>query len=299
MHVAVTGASGLIGSSLVERLRGQGHEVFRFVRREPSQGDELPWNPSAGELDPAVLSGIDGVIHLAGESIAGGFRWSEAKKRRILESRTRGTDLVARSIATAVDGPKVLVSASAIGFYGDRGDDWLAEDDAPGDLFISEVCVAWEKAAEPAREAGVRVVHPRIGIVLDPEGGALGQMLPPFRAGLGGKIGSGKQWMSWIALEDVVDLLAFCLLTDTASGPVNAVSPNPVVNDDFVRTLGRVIGRPTILPLPGFAAKTIFGQLGDELLLASTRVRAAKAQSLGFRFRQPDLEAALRATLQR
>lgn len=298
MRILVTGSTGLLGTAVVERLRKAGHEVSRLVRSESSRPDAYRWSPAQRELDSAALEGRDAVLHLAGESIAGG-RWTQAKKRRIRESRALGTSLVAERLAEMDNGPRVLVSVSGISYYGDRGDDWVREDDPPGDLFLSRVCVDWEQAAEPARRKGVRVVHPRIGVVLSPEGGALEQMLPPFKLGLGGPIGGGRQWMSWISLEDVVALLVYCLENDEVHGPVNAVAPEPSRNADFVETLGKVIGRPTVIPVPGFGIQALFGQMGRELLLASTRASAERVLGLGFAFRHPELEGALRAELNR
>lgn len=296
MRILVTGSTGLIGTAVVERLRAAGHEVARLVRSEPSRDDEYRWSPARRELDEAALKGRDAVLHLAGESIAGG-RWTAAKKQRIRDSRVVGTSLLADRLAAVEGGPQTFVSVSGISYYGDRGDDWVHEQDPPGNLFLSDVCVDWEKSADAARQAGLRVVHPRIGVVLSPEGGALEQMLPPFKLGLGGKLGDGRQFMSWIALQDVVSLLVFCLENENVAGPVNAVSPEPVRNRTFVETLGRVLGRPTIIPVPKFGIETLFGQMGRELLLASTRGSADRALGLGFRFAHTSLEEALRAEL--
>jgi len=249
-------------------------------------------------MDAGALDGVDAVLHLAGESIAEG-RWTSEKKARVLQSRQQGTALLAERVAASNPRPKVMVSASGISFYGDRGDDWCREGEPAGDLFLSKVCVEWEGAANPARAAGVRVVHPRIGVVLSPNGGALAKMLPPFRMGLGGPLGSGRQWMSWIALEDVVSLLVFCLEHEAAEGPVNAVAPSPVRNSEFVQTLGRVLSRPTVIPVPGFGLKALFGQMADELLLASTRGSSELICRWGFAFRHPTLEEALRVELGR
>jgi len=292
----VSGSTGLLGQAVGARLRAAGHDVVRLVRSDPATDDAFRWSPARRELDDRALVGCDAVLHLAGESIAG-ERWSEAKKQRIRDSRTLGTKLLADRMAAARDGPRALVSASAIGFYGERGDDWAHEQDPPGRLFISEVCVDWERSADAAREAGLRVVHPRIGVVLSGRGGALGQMLLPFKLGIGGRVGDGRQFMSWIGLDDVVSLLVFCLEREAVQGPVNAVAPHPVRNAEFTTVLGRVLKRPTVLPVPAFGVKALFGQMGRELLLTSTRVSADRLIGLGFTFDQPTLEPALRAAL--
>lgn len=296
MRILVTGSTGLIGTAVVKRLRERGHDVARLVRSEPKSDDAYQWSPAQRELDEAALTGRDAVLHLAGESIAGA-RWTAAKKQRIRDSRVVGTSLLADRLAEARDGPRTLVSVSGISYYGDRGDDWSHEQDPPGKLFLSDVCVDWEKSADAARQAGLRVVHPRVGVVLSPEGGALEQMLTPFKLGLGGRLGDGRQFMSWIALQDIVSLLVFCLENDGAAGPINAVAPEPVRNEAFVETLGRVLGRPTILPMPKFGIQALFGQMGEELLLASTRGSADRALGLGFQFAHDGLESALRAEL--
>jgi hypothetical protein len=247
-------------------------------------------------LNPAELEGFDGVVHLAGESIAAG-RWTEKKKRRIRDSRVRGTRLLAESLAGLQNPPRVFVGASAMGYYGDRGEEVLREESAPGTLFLSAVCREWESAAQPLSARGVRVVHARFGLVLGSSGGALAKMLPPFRLGLGGVLGRGDQYMSWISLDDAVGALLHALSTESLSGPVNAASPAPVTNREFTKTLGRVLGRPTIFPLPAWAARLIFGQMAEELLLASARLEPAKLLKTGFTFRHPDLETALRHVL--
>lgn len=298
MKIAVTGSSGLVGSSLVPFLKAGGHEVRRLVRRAPHAPDERRWDPAGGALDPAALEGLDAVVHLAGESIASG-RWTAARKRRILESRAAGTRALAEALARQARRPRALVCASAIGYYGDRGDERLDESSARGSLFLSEVCEAWERAADPARAAGIRVVHLRLGVVLSPAGGALAKMLPPFRLGLGGRLGSGRQVMSWIAIDDVVGAFWRALERDDLSGPVNAVAPAPVDNATFTRVLGRVLGRPTVFPVPAFAARLALGQMADELLLASARVEPRALLASGFAFEHPDLEGALRHVLGR
>lgn len=301
MKVAVTGATGLIGSALVPFLRSGGHEAV-VLRRAPAGRDaadgDPSWDPDTGALSAGALDGVDAVVHLAGENIAGG-RWTAARKARIRDSRVDGTRRLAQALAALPRPPRTLVAASAVGFYGDRGDENLDESSAPGGGFLPEVCQAWEDAAAPAGEAGLRVVHLRIGIVLTPAGGALAQMLFPFRMGVGGVIGSGRQYMSWVALDDVLGGVLHALCTDGLTGPVNMVAPNPVSNAEFTKTLGRVLRRPTILPLPAFGARLAFGEMADALLLASSRVHPARLRDGGFSFGYPNLEDALRHVLGR
>lgn len=293
MNILISGASGLLGSALVPFLTTGGHRIISLVRREPGPGkNEVFWNPVSGCLDPEELIGIDAVIHLAGENISRG-RWTKKKKKKIMESRTRGTDLVARTIANLKPRPKVLVCASAIGYYGNRGSRILAEEDKPGDDFISRVCCAWEKATGPASEKGIRVVLARLGIVLTPAGGALAKFLLPFKMSLGGRIGSGNQYMSWISIDDAIGAIYYALSDSRLQGPVNVVSPKPVTNIDFTKTLGKVLSRPTIFSVPAWAIKFLFGEMGRELLLSSTRVKPQKLLETGYRFRHPDLEKAL------
>ncbi|HYN01302.1 MAG TPA: TIGR01777 family oxidoreductase [Vicinamibacteria bacterium] len=296
MKVVVTGASGLLGSALVPFLTAGGHEVVRLVRRAPRSKDEARWDPEAGEIDAAALEGTDAVVHLAGENIAGG-RWTEARKALLRSSRVGPTELLARALAGLTKKPKVLVSASAIGYYGNRGDAWVTEKDAPAADFLGRLSVEWEAAAEPARKAGIRVVHPRFGIVLSPAGGALGKMLLPFKAGLGGVVGPGTQYMSWIALDDVLGVVHHLLDRADLEGPVNAAAPEPVTNAVFTKTLGRVLGRPTVASVPAFALRLALGEMADAALLSSTRVRPERLQASGYRFRFPDLEGALRHVL--
>lgn len=291
MNILVTGASGLIGSALVPFLTTGGHTVTRLVRT-PSSAGAISWDPSAGQLDLRALEGIDAVVHLAGESIAG-RRWNAEQKRRILDSRVQGTRLLCERLAGLERPPRVLVSASAIGYYGDRGEETLTEESAPGSGFLTDVCRAWEDATKEARDRGIRVVHARFGIVLSPKGGALAKMLTPFRLGAGGVVGGGRQLMGWVALDDAVGAVHHALTTDTLSGPINVVSPRPVTNREFTKTLGRVLRRPTIVPMPAFAARLAFGEMADALLLASTRVQPDQLSCTGYRFRFPDLEGAL------
>lgn len=299
MKVLVSGASGLIGSALVPFLTTGGHTVTRLVRAQPRpEAAAVQWDPLAGRVELASLEGMDAVVHLAGENIAAG-RWTPERKARIRESRVRGTTTLCDALAQLSQPPQVLVSASAIGYYGDRGEEVLREDSAPGTGFLAEVCRAWEDATASAVQKGIRVVQLRIGVVLSPTGGALARMLTPFKLGAGGIIGSGKQYMSWIGIDDLVGAIAHALTTDTLHGPVNAVAPRPVTNAEFTQTLGRVLRRPTWLPMPAFAARLAFGEMADALLLASARVEPARLLASGYAFRHPDLEAALRHLLGR
>jgi uncharacterized protein (TIGR01777 family) len=297
MRVLVSGSSGLVGSALVSLLTGGGHQVVRLVRAQPKdEASEVRWDPEAGDIDGAGLKGVDAAVHLAGESIAAG-RWTAAKKGRILESRVKGTRLLAEALAGLEPVPRALVSASAVGYYGDRGEEELREESGSGSAFLSEVCRQWEAATEPAAAGGIRVVNLRFGIMLSAAGGALPRLLTPFRLGAGGTVGSGRQFMSWIALDDVVGVILHALITEALRGPVNAVAPQPVTNREFTKTLGRVLGRPTLFPLPAFAARLAFGEMADELLLASQRVEPARLLASGYSFRFPELEGALRHVL--
>ena len=299
MRILVTGSSGLVGSALLPALQAAGHETTRLVRppREPAPGFAV-WDPAAGTLDPEAVAGHDAVINLAGENIAGG-RWTKARKERIRDSRVKGTRLLAETLAGMDAPPKTLISASAIGYYGDRAGELLREFHEPGEGFLPEVCVEWEQATEPARKAGVRVVLARIGIVLSTEGGALEKMLTPFKLGVGGRIGGGWQYMSWIHLDDIVGAMLHILDTPVLEGPVNLVAPDALDNRDFTKTLGRVLRRPTIFPLPGFVAKLMFGEMAEELLLGSTRVDPERLKQTRYRFRFPRLEGALKDLLKR
>lgn len=297
MHVAITGSSGLVGSELIPFLTTGGHQVTRIVRGNPKPG-EVEWHPSKQNFDPAQLAGVDAVVHLAGENIAGG-RWNEERKQRIRQSRVEGTRLLCEGLARMETPPRVLVSASAVGIYGDRGAELLDESNSPGDGFLAEVAEQWEQATQAAVDAGIRVVNLRFGMILSPKGGALGTMLTPFKLGVGGVVGSGKQYWSWIALDDVVTAVHQSLMNESLSGPVNAVAPNAVTNKEFTKTLGRVLGRPTILPVPKFAARIAMGEMADELLLASARVEPKCLLESGFEFRHPKLEEALRHLLGR
>jgi len=293
----VSGSSGLIGGRLCNALRDQGHRVFALVRREPRPNtDEIFWNPDAGDLKPASVEGFDAVVHLAGESIAAG-RWTKDRKRAIRESRSKGTFLLGQTLAGLEKKPRVFISASAVGFYGHRGEEAVDEDSPPGQGFLPEVCREWESASEPARDAGIRVVNPRIGMVLSADGGALARMLGPFKAGLGGVVGDGRQYVSWISIDDLVAALTRILADERLRGPVNAVSPQPVTNRDLVTTLAKVLHRPAVVPMPAMAVKVMFGEMGQSLLLEGARVKPTRLLRNGFVFRYPDLESVLRHEL--
>lgn len=294
MRVLVTGASGMVGTALVPALEEAGHEVVRLVRREAGEG-EVRWDPVAGELEAGDLAGVEGVVHLAGENVGGGY-WTAARKARILESRVRGTDLLARALASLETRLRVFLSASAVGFYGSRGDEWLEESASPGTGFLAEVCQQWETAAAPLAEGPTRVLHARLGVVVSPRGGALAKMLLPFKMGVGGRVGSGTQWMSWVSLPDVVRALVFLLDSDL-TGPVNLVAPGPVTNYEFTKALGRALGRPTVFPLPAPVARLVLGEMADEMLLASQRARPAVLQDAGFEFSHPGLDGCLEDAL--
>lgn len=299
LKVAVTGASGMIGTELSTFLACGGHQVLPLVRRSPRlESGEIFWDPSRGELDPDSLESLDAVIHLAGENIGAG-RWTPKRKDDILKSRVEGTRFLAQTLASLRHPPQALITASAIGFYGNREGEALTEESAPGQGFLAEVCRAWEEAAEPARRAGLRVVNVRTGIVLTPRGGALAKMLLPFRMGAGGTIGTGKQWMSWISLEDLAGLFHFLLHARELSGPVNATAPHPVTNAGFTEILAKVLSRPAFFPLPAFAVKALLGEMGEALLLEGQKVLPAKLTQAGFEFLHPDLESALRWELGR
>ncbi len=294
--IAVSGTSGLVGARLVHALCDAGHGVRRLVRsRATTAADDVYWNPADGVIDREKLSGCQAVVHLAGTSIAG--RWTDVRKREIRESRVKGTDLLARTIAGLPDRPAVLISASAVGYYGDRADEWLTEASAPGNGFLAEVAREWESATQPAIDAGIRTVQLRLGVVLSRAGGAIRQMLTPFRLGLGGVVGSGDQYLSWIALTDVVRLIQWLLAATDISGPVNAVAPEPVTNRVFTKTLGAVLGRPTFVPLPAVAVGALLGEMGRATLLASSRVKPARLLQTSFEFAYPRLESALRHAL--
>jgi uncharacterized protein (TIGR01777 family) len=297
MRILVSGSTGLIGTALVEHLRGLGHDVRRLVRGEVHEPGGVPWTPGQ-PLAPELLAGFDVVVNLAGANV--GSRWSEAIKREILDSRVKGTRTVAEAVAAAQksEHPVTLISASAVGYYGSRGDDVLTEDSRPGAGYLAEVCQAWEQAADAARQAGVRVVHPRIGVVLSTQGGALGKMLPAFRAGVAGRMGSGRQYWSWITLRDVVGAITYALTNVDLSGSVNLVAPNPMTNAEFTKTLARALRRPAIVPMPATAVRLAFGEMGEETILASQRVQPKKLLESGYQFQDPELQGALNFVLE-
>lgn len=290
MQIAITGSTGLIGSALVSALRDGGRTVVRLVRRRPTADDEVRWDPF-GEVDTAALEGVDAVVHLAGAGI-GERRWTSCYRQQIRDSRVEGTRTLARALAGMRKPPSVLVSASSTGFYGDTGDRAVDEDAPGGAGFLAEVCRDWEAAARPAAEAGIRVVHPRTGLVLAREGGLLGKTLPLFRAGLGGRLGTGRQWMSWISIIDQIAALRF-LIDGDLDGPVDLTAPEPVTNADYTRALGRALHRPALFVAPAVALRLALGGFADEAALVSQRVLPARLVQAGFRFRHPDLASAL------
>jgi len=294
--ILVSGVSGPIGAALLPSLNTQDYKVTRLVRGSSSGEGQVAWNP-AQALAPESVSGFDVVIHLAGEAVVG--RWTESKKARIRDSRVVGTRHLAEALAKATQSPRVLISASAVGYYGDRGEEVLREDSLSGSGFLAEVCREWEAAAKPAAAAGIRTVQVRIGLVLSQVGGALQKMLPPFRMGLGGNIGNGRQWWSWIDVQDIAGAIHYIMKTESLRGPVNFVAPRPVTNAEFTKTLAAVLSRPAIFPMPAFAARLAFGQMADELLLASQRVEPAKLLASGYKFKHPELTPALQDILKR
>lgn len=297
MKILVSGSHGLVGKALISSLTNDGHEVVRLVRRERSLGSpEVEWHPNQGRIDAEQLEGLDIVVHLAGESIASG-RWTNEKKRAIRESRVKGTSLLSESLARLSRPPSLFLSASAIGYYGDRGNELLTETSSPGDGFLPSVCIEWENATKPAVEKGIRTVYARFGIILDRHEGALAKMLPPFRMGIGGRIGAGKQWMSWITIYDVLNGIKFLIADTSTRGPVNFVAPSPMTNAEFTKVLGRVLSRPTLFPVPAFGVRLAFGEMADALLLSSQKVEPSVLEDRGFLFSWPTLEPALRHIL--
>jgi len=299
VDVAVTGSHGFIGSALLPALTRAGHRPVRIVRGHAAGDDEIRWDPEAGTIDADGLEGVGGVVHLAGAGI-GDKRWTDARKRLILESRTKGTDLLARTLAGLTRPPSALVSASAIGYYGNRGDEPLDEQSAPGNDFVARVCVQWEAATAPAADAGIRVARVRGGIVLGREGGVLSRLLLPFRLGLGGRIASGRQYMSWISIDDEVRAILHALTHGQVAGPVNLTGPDPVTNDEFTKTFGRVVHRPTLIPTPLFPLRARYGgELVRHLLVEGQRVLPKRLEATGYAFEHPTLEDALRAAVDR
>src|SRR5688572_24780762 len=295
MKILISGSHGLVGKALIKSLTTDGHEIVRLVRRQAGT-PEIEWHPNEGRIDAQQLEGLNVVVHLAGENIAEG-RWTADKKRAIRESRVKGTSLLSNALANLSQPPTLFLSASAIGYYGDRGDELLTEKSAPGKGFLSEVCIEWENATKPAVQKGIRTVYTRFGIILDASGGALEKMLTPFRMGIGGRIGNGKQWVSWIALDDVVNGLKFLIDDKSTHGPVNFVSPIPVTNAEFTTTLGRVLSMPTLLPVPPSVVRIASGEMADALLLSGQKVAPHILQERGFSFTWPLLEPALRKIL--
>jgi uncharacterized protein (TIGR01777 family) len=296
MRILISGASGLIGRALAESLRSAGESVRTLVRRKPNESEgEIAWDPEAGVLDSSRLDGVDAVVHLAGKPIDS--RWTEATKQAIRDSRVKGTRMLAEAMARLPTRAKVFICASAVGFYGSRGDELLDEGSAPGQGFLANVCRQWEEAAAPARDAGLRTIHLRSGIVLSRRGGMLARVLPPFKMGAGVVVGTGRQWMSWISLADATAAIQYAIAAADLSGPVNLTTAQPVPNGEFTRTLGKILGRPTLLPFPAFAVKLLFGEMGDELLLAGQKAMPQKLLASGFHFAHPDLESALRWAL--
>jgi hypothetical protein len=292
MKIAITGSTGLIGSALCEHLRAKGHSILRLQRKRSSlDGESIYWKPSESVLDSDSLEGIDAAVHLAGENLFG--LWTQSKKQRIMQSRIMGTALLSNAMAGLKAQPKVLISASAIGYYGHRPDAWVNEESQNGDGFLAEVCREWEKAADPAREAGIRVVHPRIGLLLSKNGGALKIMLPVFKAGLGAKLGSGNQMWSWIAIDDVIHALAFLLESKEARGPVNLVAPNPVTNKEFTKTLGKVLHRPTLFFVPTPLMEFAAGEMAQETMFSSQAVQSKRLAEWGYSFKYKELKTAL------
>ena len=295
MKVAIAGSSGLVGSALIPVLKKLGAQITRLVRSQPKAG-EIEWHPNLDEVSSRLLEGFEVIINFAGESIAGG-RWTDDQKRKIRDSRVNGTHLLSEAIAKLTRKPRVFVCASATGIYGDRDDELLDEQSESGGGFLAGVCREWEKACEPAIKAGTRVVNLRFGPIIAREGGMLAKLLTPFKMGMGGKVGSGKQFISWVALEDAVNAVMLAIENESIRGPLNVVSPNPVTNEEFTKTLGHVLNRPTALAMPAFAARLAFGEMADEMLLASQKVIPKRLTSAGFVFKYPDLEATLKHLL--
>ncbi|HEV7644126.1 MAG TPA: TIGR01777 family oxidoreductase [Pyrinomonadaceae bacterium] len=298
MKILISGATGLIAKHLIPALEAKGHEIFSLIRKEPRNDHEIRWDAEEGftEGEQAKLEGMDAVLHLAGEPI--GQTWTKEKKRLIKESRTVGTRVLVSALDKTKNPPKHFISASAIGYYGNRGDEILTEESTPGEGFLPEICVPWEAEARKAADFGARVIFLRTGIVLSKDGGALAQMLTPFSFGVGGVVGGGTQWMSWIALEDMIGAILFALENENVRGAINVTAPNPVTNQTFTKTLGEVLNRPTFIPIPEFGVKFMFGEMGETLLLGGSRVIPKKLQDLGFTFKYPELKEALKKALE-
>ncbi len=298
MKILITGASGLVGGKLIPVLEAKGHEIFKLSRSKAKNADEIQWDAFTGftEEEFLKLENLDAVVHLAGDNVAGG-NWTDEKKKSIKDSRVKGTRTLVDALKRTENPPKIFVSASATGFYGDRQDEILTEESPKGEGFLPDVCQEWENEAEQATEFGARIVLPRIGVVLTKDGGALEKMLTPFKFGVGGTVGSGEQFMSWIAIDDLIKILVFALENESLSGAVNAVAPNPVTNETFTNTFGKVLHRPTFIPVPAFGIKLLFGEMGETLLLEGCRVVPKKLQEAGFAFEFPDLENALKHVL--
>ncbi len=299
MKILVTGSHGLVGSQLVPSLTNSGHKVVRLIRSQvKAPNEEINWNPRTGSIEQNKLENLDGIVHLAGENIATG-RWTEGKKNLIRDSRVKGTGLLAVALSSLKRKPKVFISASAIGFYGNSGNNLMNEQSPSGSGFLAETCRAWESASKSVDNAGARVAHLRFGVILSAKGGALSKMLPPFKFGLGGKIGTGRQYMSWVAINDVVRAILHVLENKELHGPINVVAPEPVTNLEFTKILGKVLSKPTLFPMPAFAARLFFGEMADELLLASTRVEPRQLNNSGFAFQHSHLEETLRFLLKK
>lgn len=293
LNILISGSTGFVGNNLVDFLTKNNHKVIRLVRKEePYPEKQIYWNPNSGKMDINKDEKIDAVVHLAGENVGEG-KWTEEKKKKIVESRLKSTKLLVENIIKLETKPKVFVSASAVGFYGNRGDEKLTEESKKGNDFLSDTCQEWEKYTKIVQESGIRTVVTRIGVVLDDKHGALSKMIFPFKMGVGGILGNGKQYMSWIDIQDLVRLIDFCISNDSVNGVVNAVSPNSVTNSKFTSTLGKVLSRPTLFPLPQFVGKIIFGEMGDALLFSGQNVSSEKIVNLGFKFNYPDLEKSL------
>ena len=295
MKIMVTGATGLVGTQLLALLQKDGHEVVTLTRRSPRNSSERQWDP-AGQLSAETLAGIEAIVHLAGENIGEG-RWTAAKKQRIRDSRVIGTRLLAKAAADSGGTVQSFICASAIGFYGNRGNEELKEDSTPGTGFLPDVCREWEAATEPAQQAGIRVVNVRLGVVLSQAGGALAKMLLPFKMCVGGIVGSGSQYWSWLTVDEAAHIFRFAIENGDLRGPVNAVSPQPVTNSEFTKALGRALHRPTIFPLPAFMARIVLGEMADDLILGSTRVLPARLQAAGYQFRHPEIGEALASAI--